>query len=124
MRPIVLIVEDEQAVLDLLGDMVTSFGYEVRRASTAAEALRLAEFDGPAAIILDVGLPDAGGTSVLAWLRQRHPDIPVVMLTGNADENLARDALRQGAFDYITKPFNVVELERALRAAVASRGTR
>jgi response regulator of citrate/malate metabolism len=67
-------------------------------------------------------LPDAGGTSTFENLHALLPDVPIIMLTANADELLARTTLRLGAFDYIMKPFNVEQLQRVLEAAIAASG--
>jgi CheY-like chemotaxis protein len=61
------------------------------------------------------------GAEVLARLRQDHPRVAVVMLTGNQDEHAARQLLADGAFDYVRKPFDLMVLERVMAAAVASR---
>jgi CheY-like chemotaxis protein len=61
------------------------------------------------------------GTEVLAALRRDHHQIPVVMVTANADEGIARETLAQGAFDYVRKPFDVETLERILNAALVFR---
>jgi FixJ family two-component response regulator len=74
----------------------------------------------PAVILLDIGLPDAVGTSTLEWLQTLRPDIPVIVLTGNTDQRLARQMRQRGAFDYITKPFEIEHLERSLQAAVST----
>ncbi len=71
----------------------------------------MAETERPDAILLDINLPDASGTSTLDRLRQVRPEVPIIMLTANADEHLARDTLRRGAFDYVTKPFNLDHLD-------------
>jgi DNA-binding NtrC family response regulator len=115
----VLIVDDDAELLQVLDETIGGLGYHVRLAATAAEALRLAEFEPPDAISLDISRPDAGGTSTLNWLRQRHPTIPVIMLTGNTDEALARETLKRGAFDYIKKPFDVPRLREVLETALA-----
>jgi two-component system, NtrC family, response regulator AtoC len=76
--------------------------------------------DRPDVILLDINLPDASGTSTLDRLRQVRPNVPIVMLTANADEQLARETLKHGAFDYVMKPFNLDHLTRVLEAALAS----
>jgi DNA-binding response OmpR family regulator len=121
-RPIVLIVEDEEPLLQLLGETVGGFGYDLRLAATAGEALILARIGRPDAILLDLFLPDAAGTSTFEDLRVMRPDVPIIMLTANADELLAQTTLRRGAFDYIMKPFNVEHLQRVLEAAIAASG--
>jgi DNA-binding response OmpR family regulator len=122
-RPTILVIEDHAEVRELVSDTVAAFGYEVRAAATAADALallRAVRFD---AILLDIGLPDAAGTSTLEWLRTLTPGVPVIVLTGIRDAGLARDMRQRGAFDYITKPFDIDELGRVLGAAIVKPGT-
>jgi DNA-binding response OmpR family regulator len=121
-RPVVLIVEDEAPLLQLLGETVGRFGYDLRLAATAGEALILARIGRPDVILLDLFLPDAAGTSTFEDLHAILPDVPIIILTANADELLAQTTLRLGAFDYIMKPFNVEQLHRVLEAAIAASG--
>jgi CheY-like chemotaxis protein len=119
-RPVILVIEDQPLVQELVSDTVAEFGFDVRVAGTAAEAFAVLQSERPAVILLDIGLPDAVGTSTLEWLQTLRPDIPVIVLTGNTDQRLARQMRQRGAFDYITKPFEVEHLERALQAAVST----
>jgi len=123
MPAIVLVVEDDRHVQDVLATMAEELGYEVRRAATAAEALVAVDADRPDAVLLDMMLPDAAGTTTLESLRLRWPELPVVMVTANADEDVARGCLRRGAFDYVMKPFSMEQIARVLQAAIASSGT-
>jgi DNA-binding response OmpR family regulator len=118
--PVILVVEDEVSIREVIAESVTQLHYEVRLTATAAEALTAAKSERPDAILLDIALPDASGTATLDQLRKLRPDVPIVMLTANADEELARETLKRGAFDYIVKPFNVQHLARVLEAALAS----
>jgi DNA-binding response OmpR family regulator len=120
--PSVLVVEDDRHVQDVLAVMTRELGYEVRLAATAAEALVSVDLERPDAVLLDMMLPDAAGTMTLESLRLRWPNLPVVMVSANVDEDVARGCLRLGAFDYVMKPFNVEQIERVLQAAIASSG--
>jgi len=66
-------------------------------------------------------LPDARGTVALETLRAVRPNVPIIMLTGNTDEAIARDTLQRGAFDYISKPFDRDRLASVLQAALDAR---
>jgi two-component system nitrogen regulation response regulator GlnG len=121
--PIVLVVEDDPHVQDVLAAMAGELGYEARRAATAAEALVSVDAERPAVVLLDMMLPDATGTTTLESLRLRRPDLPVIMVTANTDEAVARGCLRRGAFDYVMKPFSMEHVERVLQAAIASAGS-
>jgi CheY-like chemotaxis protein len=116
----VLVVDDEAQVCEMVRDALVEFGYEVAVASGGPEALGLMASFGPDAVLLDVLMPGMSGADVLARLRQEHPGVAVVMLTGNQDQDAARQLLANGAFDYIRKPFDLQVLERVMAAAVAS----
>jgi CheY-like chemotaxis protein len=116
----VLVVDDEAEVCEMVRDALVEFGYEVAVASGGPEALGLMSSFGPDAVLLDVLMPGMPGADVLARLRQDHPGVAVVMLTGNQDQQVARQLLANGAFDYVRKPFDLQVLERVMAAAVAS----
>jgi DNA-binding response OmpR family regulator len=117
----VLIVDDEPQVAAMLEHIVSMLGYVARVASTGPEALRLRLDFQPDAVLLDVTLPEMTGEVVLAQLRDADPRLPVVMMTGNTDPELARTLLAQGAFDYVAKPFTLTRLTQVLKAALAFR---
>jgi DNA-binding response OmpR family regulator len=118
----VLIVDDEQAVLEVLGEYFTSQGYDVNTAPGGAEALSMAQRARPDVVLLDIRMPGMDGVEVLRRLRQRDEDVPVIMVTGNEDVALAREALKLGAFDYVAKPFDFRYLERTVVAALVGAG--
>ena len=120
MRPVILIVEDEPALLEILSDMLERFDYDARLAGTAADAYAFAAAERPNAILLDINLPDATGTQMLDELRILRPDVPIIMVTANADEGLARETLTRGAFDYVLKPFDMDRIGQVLEAALDS----
>jgi DNA-binding response OmpR family regulator len=121
--PIVLVVEDHADTLDLIAEMLRRFSYQVRTAVTAGQAVRSVAADRPDAILLDVKLPDAAGVAGLEQLRRVLPDVPIIMLTANTDAAVARETLKRGAFDYITKPFDVDRVRSVLEAALATSGS-
>lgn len=118
----ILIVDDETHVAAMLEEAVTHFGYDVRLAPTGHDAIHAVREFQPDVVLLDLTLPDASGEAVLEHLQQIHPEVPVIMVTGNIDIELAQRTLEQGAFDYIAKPFDLARLRQALEAAVAHRG--
>src|SRR5213593_1237419 len=107
----VLVVDDETNV--------TSLGYDVDVAHDGAAALIRAAAVRPDVVLLDINMPEVYGDQVLDRLRALDPTVPVVMLTGNSDEDLARSFLRRGALDYVGKPFQLDTLERIVATAVA-----
>jgi DNA-binding response OmpR family regulator len=117
-----LVVDDEIEVAALLAEFFGSLGYLVQVAHDAAEALALASRRRPDAVVLDVTMPGVSGEQALARLRRLDPTVPVIMLTGNADEELARRLLQSGAFDYVAKPVQLAVLEQIVATAVAVSG--
>ena len=120
MRSVILVVEDEPALREILSDMLERFDYDARLAGTAADAYALAATERPNAILLDINLPDATGTQTLDELRVLRPDVPIIIVTANADEGLARETLTRGAFDYVFKPFDMDRIGQVLEAALNS----
>lgn len=119
--PLVLIVEDEPGIQEILVEIVGALGHDTSVAGTAADAVAHVEIDRPDAILLDIFLPDAQGTETLDRLRAVRPNVPIIMLTANADEDVARTTLKRGAFDYISKPFEAGRVGAVLEAALNAR---
>jgi len=115
----VLVVDDEEHVTEIIEEYFTSLGYEVDIAHDGADALRRAAAVRPDVVLLDINMPGVTGDEALNRLHAIDPTVPIVMLTGNADEDVARDLLRRGAMDYVTKPFQLETLDRVVTTAVA-----
>jgi two-component system, NtrC family, response regulator AtoC len=114
----ILVVDDEKMIRWSLGEALRGWGFEPVEADTAGAALTAFDAEPPAAILLDINLPDASGIDVLRRLRQRQSDAVVIMITANVlvDETIA--ALRGGAYDFIGKPINLEELHVAIRNGI------
>jgi two-component system, OmpR family, KDP operon response regulator KdpE len=110
----ILVVDDEPQIRRLLRIACESAGYRVDEASTGGEGLSLAATNRPDAIILDLGLPDVAGIDVLRRLRE-WTDRPVLILSARPDPADKVEALDTGADDYVTKPFDTVELLARIR---------
>ena len=113
----VLVVDDEPQILRALRTTLGGAGYAVETAATAHEALSAAAARPPAAVILDLVLPDGSGTDVCRELRT-WSEAPVIVLSAVGEEREKVEALDAGADDYVTKPFSVDELLARLRAAL------
>jgi DNA-binding NtrC family response regulator len=117
----ILVVDDAASVRDILAEYLTDLGYTVDVAPDAAQALKLAVNTHPDLVLLDLYLRDIQGDAVFGYLRRVQPDVPVVILSARADIEDARALIRQGAFDYIAKPWDFDNLDRIVMAAFASR---
>lgn len=113
----VLVIDDEPPIRKLLRMGLTTQGYEILEAPNGKAALeKLVE--GPALIILDLGLPDIQGHELLRAIRARNESVPIVVLSSRGDEAGKVQALDLGADDYLTKPFGMDELLARMRAAL------
>ncbi len=117
----VLVVEDNPTQAELARVLVTGLGHEVRVVGTAHEALEQARVWRPAALLLDVELPDYDGFELLRRLRAESIDAAVIVLTANASMEAAKEAIRTGAADYLVKPFRRDRLAEVLARALAER---
>jgi len=102
-----LVVDDDLGILNLLNTILTNEGYEVVTADCGRDGLAAIEREEPDLVLLDVQMPGMSGFEVLAAIRQNHPSLPVIMITGFGSEDVATQALRLGADDYLTKPLKV-----------------
>ena len=119
MQKKILIVEDEEGLLDGLAHNFRYDGYEVLTAKNGQEGLRLALKQKPDAVLLDIMLPEKDGFTVLKELRQRHRDIPVLVMTARNFEADVLKGFDLGADDYVTKPFSIKELMARVKRLVA-----
>jgi two-component system alkaline phosphatase synthesis response regulator PhoP len=114
----VLIVEDEEGLLEGLEHNFKYEGYEVLTAKNGTEGLKMALKQKPDVVVLDIMLPEKDGFTVLKELRQRHRDMPVLVLTARNFEADVLKGFNLGADDYLTKPFGVPELMARVRRLV------
>ncbi|TXH88846.1 MAG: response regulator transcription factor [Rhodoferax sp.] len=111
-----LLVEDDELLRDGLATQLAKVGHSVSTSPDGEQALPLLEAQRFDAVILDLGLPGKDGFAVLHWIRQRFSALPVLILTARDDVDDRVRGLTAGADDYLTKPFNVAELEARLLA--------
>jgi DNA-binding response OmpR family regulator len=112
----ILIVEDTPEIAEALQHHLERRGYATSLASKAAHALALATSERPDLVVLDLGLPDRDGYSVLEQLRDRGDDTPVLILSARQEESDKVKGFRLGADDYVTKPFGALELLERIAA--------
>src|SRR5215468_7259736 len=123
MRPVILVVDDEEDNRIALQSILSSWGYEVEVAAEGQEALEKASERRPALVITDLVMPDVDGMGLMSALQRDLPQVPVIILTGFATVDSAVAAMREGAYDYLTKPVDMDRLrilvEKALDKAQA-----
>lgn len=117
MTPTILLVDDEPALCEMVGDMLRSDGYTVVTATNCREAMSVFEESVPDAVLLDVMLPDGDGFGLFRSLRAQR-DVPVLFLSARDEDSARLEGLGLGADDYITKPFLLHELRLRLRAVL------
>lgn len=118
----VLVVDDDPGIREYLQNLLSLSGYRVETASGGAEALaQLDEGLDPGVVILDIMMPGMDGLSALSKLKDRDPDLPVIMLSGIGQTAVVVEAMKAGAYDYIDKSFEADELEIAVDKALERR---
>lgn len=116
--PAVLVVDDDPDILAALHDLLEHEGYQVTCASTCGDALAEATASPYDAVLLDIGLPDGDGLSVLDLLREQHPSLPVIILTAFGSPEYRARSLSHGAFSCVNKPYDQDALRGLLRRAI------
>src|SRR5262245_23101400 len=115
----ILVVDDEPNVRKVLGALLEQAGYVTSRAAGAEEALALVRAQDPDVVISDLKMPGMDGLALLRALREAFPEIPVILLTAHGTIESAVEAMKHGALDFLTKPF---ERERALEVVAKGLG--
>ncbi len=106
----ILVVDDEEALRTVLSTELSSEGYEVSTAADGNEAIELVKDNNYDLVLLDIKMPSVDGFEVLKYIKGGKPDIKVIMLTGFADLKNAIESKRLGAEDFVSKPYDLVDL--------------
>ena len=108
----ILIVDDERDIRELVSDILKDEGYQTRLAANSDECMAAIQAEAPALMILDIWLKDSqmDGIDILKAVKRDNPGIPVVIISGHGNIELAVAAIKQGAYDFIEKPFNIDQL--------------
>lgn len=122
-RPIVYIVDDEPGVRNSLSSLVRSVGLEVRTFAGGAEFLASARGNAPECLVVDVQMPGISGLDLQNQLSQSSFPIPVIFITGHGDISMAVHAMKLGALEFFTKPFNDQDLLGAVYRAIRHSST-
>ena len=115
-----LIVDDEQEICEFLADYFNSRGYECMVSFNGEDALAKTKLFRPHVILLDIKMPGIDGIEVLKRIRAFDTFVGVIVVTGVLDEGIGRQALKEGAVDFITKPIDLEYLEHSILAKVVS----
>jgi two-component system nitrogen regulation response regulator NtrX len=116
----ILIVDDERDIRELISDILIDEGYATRLAGNSDDAMAAINAESPALIVLDIWLKDSrmDGIDILKTVKRDNPDVPVVIISGHGNIEIAVAAIKQGAYDFIEKPFNIDQLLVVIRRAM------
>ncbi len=116
----ILIVDDERDIRELVADILADEGFSARKAGTAQECMHEVEISPPELLILDIWLKDSDmdGIDILKRVKSDFPNIPVVIISGHGNIEIAVAAIKQGAYDFIEKPFNIEQLLVVIKRAM------
>jgi DNA-binding NtrC family response regulator len=116
--PHLLVVDDEAGIREMLTIVFQKDGYRVSAARGCVEGLALLDGEAPDLVLTDLKMPDGTGFDILKKVRDSHRETPVIMITAYSSTKTAVDALKQGAYDYVAKPFDVDELKHVVARAL------
>jgi two-component system response regulator AtoC len=116
----VLIVDDEPSIRKVLAAHVRRLGHEVETADDGGRAIALLDAELFHLVISDLKMPGVDGMALLRWVQDHQPGLPLILMTAHGSIETAVEALKQGAFDFVTKPFDLPELEGTIRKALAT----
>jgi DNA-binding NtrC family response regulator len=118
--PAILIVDDDVAIRDTLYELLSD-QYQCTAASTASEALQHLDVETYDVVLTDLTMPELSGIDLLQLIRARGMDIPVVFISGRGSETYTEELIKLGAFGYVTKPFNLDDIENIVARALESK---
>src|SRR5271165_6165017 len=106
----ILVVDDEEAIREVVSTMLEARGYNWTAVSNGRAAQECVRKQTPDLVLSDMIMPEMDGIKLLDWLRNHHPEVPLIMVTAIHDTSAALEAIRRGAYDYILKPFEKDQL--------------
>lgn len=116
-KPTILICEDEEGVRESF-KLILEDSYDLKFAHNAIEAMSLLKSVSPSAMLLDIKMPKISGLDALKDIKKMKPKMPVIIVTGYQSAEMAQEAIRLGASDYIPKPFESKQIKKALEHVV------
>jgi DNA-binding NtrC family response regulator len=118
MKHTILVVDDEKEICDLFQDFLTQEGYQVFIATNGAEAISLGKRNRLDLALVDIKMPGMDGIEVFQKLKKVKKDMEAIILTGYGTLKTAKEAMRLGAYDYLTKPFDLGLVKNIIREAL------
>ncbi len=118
----IMVIDDEPAVCEMLRKFFGQFDYEVMVESEPEKALQRVKDFNPECILMDIKMPRFGGVDLLARIKEHNPSIGVIMITGYGELQTAMESMKLGAFDYITKPFDLNFIKNLVAACLQAGG--
>jgi DNA-binding NtrC family response regulator len=114
----ILLVDDEQDFASTLAERLVLRDFQVKAATSGMDALRHIREDDFSVLILDVKMPGISGLGLMAEIKRKRPDLPIILLTGHGSVASEETGMKEGAFDYLMKPIDIDELIEKIRNAV------
>ncbi|HEX7608224.1 MAG TPA: sigma-54 dependent transcriptional regulator, partial [Candidatus Cryosericum sp.] len=118
---LILVVDDEENIRELLRESLEDEGYRVNVAKNGQEAVEKVKAMSPDTVLMDVKMPVMSGMDAFLKIKESQPDLPVIFLTAFGSSDLAISAMKSGAYDYLTKPFDVDEVKIKVKRALELR---
>ena len=115
-------IDDEPTIVEVVSEFLQGIGYEIRAVASAEAAIEMLDDWRPDAVLTDLNLPGASGLEVVRAAKAVDAEVCVVVITGQATTDTAIDALRQGAYDYVQKPFDLVDLQKTIERGIEALG--
>ncbi|MBS3809748.1 MAG: response regulator [Desulfobacterales bacterium] len=114
----VLLVDDEEEFVSTLSERLEIRGFDSKTATSGEQALSLFENHDFDAVVLDVKMPGMDGLEIMDHIKEKHPETPVILLTGYGSTKEGMEGMHKGAFDYLMKPLDIDELISKIREAI------
>ena len=112
----ILVVDDEPTICNMMTVFLTQIGYQVRTVNSGEEAIATFNADPPDMVLLDISMPGMRGIDVLQQMKSQKADCGVIMLSAYGDDQTIQEALDMGAYCYIQKPMELMDLKKQLEA--------
>jgi DNA-binding NtrC family response regulator len=117
----ILVVDDDEGILFVLDDLLNRLGYHVTTAPDGRRAMDILARESFDVALLDIELPHVGGMEILRHSRQNYPDMIILIISGHGGPDIALEAIREGAYDYFSKPFEIQEIRITIQRALEKR---